>query len=46
MCIRDSPRTLTVQKLGVLYDAHPAFALPVWYSYGPLTITDLSLIHI
>ena len=35
-----SPRTLTVQKLGVLYDAHPAFALPEWYSYGPLTITD------
>ena len=32
-----SPRTLTVQKLGVLYDAHPAFALPEWYSYGPLT---------
>ena len=29
-----SPRTLTVQKLGVLYDAHPAFALPEWYSYG------------
>ena len=35
-----SPRTLTVQKLGVLYDAHPAFALPEWYSYGSLTITD------
>ena len=35
-----SPATLTVQKLGVLYDAHPAFALPEWYSYGPLTITD------
>ena len=35
-----SPRTLTVQKLGILYDAHPAFALPEWYSYGPLTITD------
>ena len=35
-----SPRTLAVQKLGVLYDAHPAFALPEWYSYGPLTITD------
>ena len=35
-----SPRTLTVQKLGALYDAHPAFVLPEWYSYGPLTITD------
>ena len=35
-----SPRTLAVQKLCVLYDAHPAFALPEWYSYGPLTITD------
>ena len=35
-----NPRTLTVQKLGVLYDAHPAFTLPEWYSYGPLTITD------
>ena len=34
------PETLSVQKLGVLYDAHPAFALPEWYSYGPLTITD------
>ena len=35
-----SPATLTVQKLGVLYDAHPAFTLPDWFSYGPLTITD------
>ncbi len=35
-----SPRTLTVQKLGVLYEAHPEFTLPDWYSYGPLTITD------
>lgn len=35
-----SPRTLTVQKLGILYDAHPEFTLPDWYSYGPLTITD------
>ena len=32
--------TLTVQKLGTLYTAHPAFTLPDWYSYGPLTITD------
>ena len=37
-----SPRTLTVQKLGVLYEAHPEFTLPDWYSYGPLTITDSS----
>ena len=35
-----SPVTLTVQKLGTLYTAHPAFTLPDWYSYGPLTITD------
>ena len=28
-----SPETLTVQKLGVLYDAHPALALPDWASY-------------
>ena len=35
-----SSATLTVQKLGTLYDAHPAFTLPDWYSYGPLTITD------
>lgn len=35
-----SPQTLTVQKLGVLYDAHPEFSLPDWYSYGPLTIID------
>ena len=34
------PDTLSVQKLGVLYDAHPAFALPEWYCDGPLTITD------
>ena len=27
-----SPETLTVQKLGVLYDAHPALALPDWAS--------------
>ena len=36
----NTPATLTVQKLGTLYDAHPAFTLPDWYSYGPLTITD------
>ncbi len=33
-----SPDTLTVQKLGVLYDAHPALALPDWTSYTTLTI--------
>ena len=33
-----SPETLTVQKLGVLYDAHPALALPDWASYTTLTI--------
>ena len=38
-----SPETLTVQKLGVLYDAHPALALPDWARYTTLT---LSLIHI
>ena len=36
-----SPRTLTVQKLGVLYDAHPAFALPEWYS--SVSYTHLTL---
>ncbi|MGN0661841.1 MAG: murein hydrolase activator EnvC family protein [Faecalibacterium sp.] len=34
------PTTLTVQKLGVLYDAHPALTLPDWATYAPLTITD------
>ena len=35
-----SPATLTVQKLGTLYDAHPAFTLPDWTSYTTLTIRD------
>ena len=35
-----SPSTLTVQKLGLLYDAHPALALPDWATYAPLRITD------
>lgn len=38
-----SPATLTVQKLGTLYTAHPAITLPDWASYTTLT---LSLIHI
>ena len=32
------PDTLTVQKLGTLYDAHPALALPDWATYTTLTI--------
>ena len=40
-----SPETLTVQKLGVLYDAHPALVLPDWASYTTLTIeTDIGSI--
>jgi len=40
-----SPETLTVQKLGVLYDAHPTLALPDWASYTTLTIeTDIGSI--
>ena len=36
------PDTLTVQKLGTLYDAHPALALPDWATYTTLTIeTDV-----
>ncbi len=33
-----SPATLTVQKLGTLYDAHPALVLPDWAVYSTLTI--------
>lgn len=34
-----------MQKLGVLYDAHPALALPDWASYTTLTIeTDIGSI--
>ena len=33
-----SPATLTVQKLGTLYTAHPALALPDWTAYTTLTI--------
>ena len=34
----NTPATLTVQKLGTLYDAHPAITLPDWASYTTLTI--------
>ena len=48
------PETLSVQKLGVLYDAHPALTTPDWATYTTLTIQSadgaplftLSLIHI
>ena len=33
-----SPVTLTVQKLGTLYTAHPDITLPDWASYTTLTI--------
>ena len=35
-----SPETLTVQKLGVLYDAHPEISLPDWAGYTTLTIQN------
>ena len=35
-----SPATLTVQKLGVLYTAHPELALPDWTGYTALTIQN------
>ena len=35
-----SPQTLTVQKLGVLYDAHPAITPPDWATYAVIEITD------
>ena len=34
--------TLTVQKLGTLYTAHPAITLPDWASYTTLTIRTAS----
>ncbi len=34
----NDPATLTVQKLGTLYDAHPALTLPDWAAYTTLTI--------
>ncbi len=33
-----SPATLTVQKLGTLYTAHPELAVPDWTAYTVLTI--------
>lgn len=33
-----SPQTLTVQKLGVLPDAHPVLTLPEWATYAVLTL--------
>ena len=35
-----SPATLSVQKLGVLYTAHPELALPEWTGYTALTIQN------
>lgn len=35
-----SPATLTVQKLGVLYTAHPELTLPDWTCYTALTIQN------
>lgn len=37
-----SPATLTVQKLGILYTAHPALTLPDWSVYTTLTIRTAS----
>lgn len=35
-----SPTTLTVQKLGTLYNAHPEIVWPEWAGYAQLTIQD------
>ncbi len=35
-----SPATLSVQKLGVLYTAHPELTLPEWTGYTALTIQN------
>ena len=35
-----SPATLSVQKLGVLYTAHPELSLPEWTGYTALTIQN------
>ena len=35
-----SPATLSVQKLGVLYTAHPELSLPEWTCYTALTIQN------
>ena len=34
-----SPSTLSVEKLGVLYEAHPEITLPEWATYATLRIT-------
>ena len=36
----ESPTNLTVQKLGVLYTAHPELTLPDWTGYTALTIQN------
>ena len=36
----ESPTNLTVQKLGVLYTAHPELSLPEWTCYTALTIQN------
>ena len=35
-----SPSTLTVQKLGLLYEARPALTLPEWATYAQITVSD------
>ena len=35
-----SPETLSVQKLGTIYEAHPALTLPEWATYAVLTVTN------
>ena len=35
-----SPQTLSVQKLGVFYDAHPALTPPSWATYTVIEISD------
>lgn len=35
-----SPQTLSVQKLGVFYDAHPALTPPSWATYTEIEISD------
>lgn len=37
-----SPNTLSVQKLGTFYEAHPALTVPEWASYVVLTLADSS----
>src|SRR5699024_2314075 len=34
-----APSTLSVQKLGVLYEAHPEVTLPEWATHATLRIT-------